>query len=286
MFMLNGIIAPHWRLVKKILTKKWQNLHVEISYESKKTPLHPGRYLPGAGQPVLSLGLRHPALPTFFLDFFSQLEKSGPGSSFTFLLVYANITIVMNNTRENLLRAGLEEFYHFGYKQASLRRICKACGVTTGAFYFSFASKHDLFCSIVDPVIGQFFAMADQLAGRELADPSSSRENDRKTMEFELLHRKELIILLEKSEGSGRENLRERILERLIHYFTLFSARELGRQPNPDVMRFLAELRLQANLNLIRGEYTVEQMLFFNDILGIYAESGWENLMHNFKDRL
>lgn len=192
----------------------------------------------------------------------------------------------INRTRENLLNAGLEEFYKFGYKQASLRRICKACGVTTGAFYFSFSSKQDLFCSIVDPVIDQFFAMGDQLAGKELADLSTSRENDRRTMEFELQHRKELIILLEKSEGSGRENLREMILERLVHYFTLFSEKELGRQPNPHVMQLLAELRLQANLNLLKENYTMEQMLFFNDILGIYAEGGWKNLIDNFKDRL
>lgn len=191
-----------------------------------------------------------------------------------------------NNTKENLLKAGLEEFYRFGYKQASLRRICRTCGVTTGAFYFSFSSKQDLFCSIVDPVIDQLFALADQLAGRELADLSTGRENDRRTMEFELRHRKELIILLEKSEGSGRENLGELLLEKLVHYFTLFSQRKLGRTPDPDVMLLLARLRLQANLNLLKGDYTMEQMLFFNDILGIYAEGGWKNLIDNFKDRL
>ena len=48
-------------------------------------------------------------------------------------------------TIEKLKKAGKEEFIENGYQRASLRKICKSAGVTTGAFYFSFESKEALF---------------------------------------------------------------------------------------------------------------------------------------------
>ena len=41
-------------------------------------------------------------------------------------------------TRENLIRAALREFAARGYDESSVREICAAAGVTTGALYFFF----------------------------------------------------------------------------------------------------------------------------------------------------
>lgn len=189
-------------------------------------------------------------------------------------------------TRKKLLEAETEEFYQFGYQQASLRRICKACGVTTGAFYFSFASKQDLFHSIVDPVVSQMLTLSEELVKKELDDPSSARENDKKTMEFELRYRKELIILLEKSEGSGMEDLTELLFQKLVSYFTIFFEKELGHTPDTEIMKLLADIRLQGNLKLLKGNYDMEQTLLLNEILSGYAQGGYEYLIHNLRDRL
>lgn len=46
-------------------------------------------------------------------------------------------------TEQKLIRFGKEEFLKKGYAKASLREICKAAGVTTGAFIFlSRIKKH------------------------------------------------------------------------------------------------------------------------------------------------
>lgn len=220
--------------------------------------------------------------------------------SLTFELVYANMLCVMRKyntnqsnlppsaavTRNKLLEAGREEFYQYGYQQASLRRICKACGVTTGAFYFSFASKQELFHAIVDPVISQMMALSEELVQRELNDPDSAPDNDRRTMEFELRCRKELIILLEKSEGSGREHVKELLFQKQVSYFTMFFEKELGHPPDEEIMKLLAGIRIYGNLKLLKGNYTMEQTLLFNEILGGYAQGGYEYLIHNLKDRL
>lgn len=55
-------------------------------------------------------------------------------------------------TKANLLRAATVEFAAHGYQKASLRSICSRADVTTGALYFFFRNKEDLFCQTIAPV--------------------------------------------------------------------------------------------------------------------------------------
>ena len=52
--------------------------------------------------------------------------------------------------RELLIECAKKEFLEKGYNRASLRNICANAGVTTGAIYFFFDNKEDLFKAIVD----------------------------------------------------------------------------------------------------------------------------------------
>jgi len=60
-----------------------------------------------------------------------------------------------SETKRNLLRAATAEFSTHGYEGASLRQICSKAGVTTGAFYFFFENKEDLFRQVISPVTNQ-----------------------------------------------------------------------------------------------------------------------------------
>lgn len=104
-------------------------------------------------------------------------------------LVYANITYVMEDerrkqTEQNLIRFGKAEFLSKGYAKANLRDICKAAGVTTGAFYFSFENKEALLAAILDPVIAEYRNMCSGLAKREEDDPGTAEDNERLMMEY------------------------------------------------------------------------------------------------------
>ena len=119
-------------------------------------------------------------------------------------LVYANITYVMEDerrkqTEQNLIKSGKAEFLSKGYVKANLRDICKAAGVTTGAFYFSFENKEALLAAILDPVIAEYRNMCSGLAKREEDDPGTAEDNERLMMEYLSAHRAEVIILMEKS---------------------------------------------------------------------------------------
>lgn len=52
-------------------------------------------------------------------------------------------------TKTRLIESARAEFAEKGYMKASLRKICADAGVTTGALYFFFKDKEDLFAAIV-----------------------------------------------------------------------------------------------------------------------------------------
>jgi AcrR family transcriptional regulator len=52
-------------------------------------------------------------------------------------------------TRENILRAAEKLFAHNGYEGAGVAEICQAAGVSKGAFYHHFPSKHAVFDTLL-----------------------------------------------------------------------------------------------------------------------------------------
>ena len=53
-------------------------------------------------------------------------------------------------TKDKLIASAKSEFMEKGYAKASLRKICANASVTTGALYFFFKDKEDVFRSIVE----------------------------------------------------------------------------------------------------------------------------------------
>ena len=61
--------------------------------------------------------------------------------------------------RRLLIEAAKKEFLEKGYNKASLRSICAKAGMTTGALYFFFDNKEDLFASIINPPLEELKRM-------------------------------------------------------------------------------------------------------------------------------
>ncbi len=53
-------------------------------------------------------------------------------------------------TRARILTAAHHCFSRMGYNAASVSDICNEAGVTKGAFYYHFSTKHDLFMDLLD----------------------------------------------------------------------------------------------------------------------------------------
>lgn len=58
-------------------------------------------------------------------------------------------------THKKILDCGKKIFKNQGFEKSNLRAICKAAGVTTGAFYGHFEDKEALFSELVEPIVSQ-----------------------------------------------------------------------------------------------------------------------------------
>lgn len=177
-------------------------------------------------------------------------------------------------TEQKLMKFGKAEFLKKGYAKANLRDICKAAGVTTGAFYFSFENKEALLAAILDPVIADYERMCSMLARREEEEPETADDNERQIIEYLSAHRAEAIILMEKASGSRYEGFRQKIDWQMRTAFTSYFTKFMGSSPNPELIRVLVSMRLQGFMELIKGDYTVEDRLRLAREIGIHADAG------------
>ena len=128
-------------------------------------------------------------------------------------------------TREKLIESAKAEFMEKGYNKASLRSICANAGVTTGALYFFFKDKSDLFRAIVGNAVDGLFEIMQKhfdeddeiVAG---ADSGNLEEyiDDHSEIAQLLIHHiyknyDAAILVLTRSQGSEYENIVDRIVD-------------------------------------------------------------------------
>ncbi|MBQ8194925.1 MAG: TetR/AcrR family transcriptional regulator [Oscillospiraceae bacterium] len=125
-------------------------------------------------------------------------------------------------TRELLLESAKAEFMEKGYNKASLRSICSNAGVTTGALYFFFKDKADLYRAIVGKPVDELFEIMqahfdedDEIIAS--ADPDADFDDHSEIAQV-LIHHiysnyDAAILLLTKSQGSEYEDIVDRIVD-------------------------------------------------------------------------
>ena len=112
--------------------------------------------------------------------------------------------------RARILGAALDEFEEHGYISAQVRRIAERAGVSTGNLYRYFASKDDIFDTIVRASYERIAAlMADAASfcsGNETRGVRGlARHLAAGIMEVYATHGRQLAIIHEKSVGSRHE---------------------------------------------------------------------------------
>lgn len=140
--------------------------------------------------------------------------------------------VVSEETKTRLLQAAAEEFYSYGYNGSSLRRICQNAQLTTGALYFFFENKDDLFNAVISMVAEPIKKMMmDHFASeREQLDPSRFPKG---------MDMKEFIYLIDDEEDDLE------VFRSIIHlYFQnkIFFDIVLQNQTHPSVMKFMDEI--------------------------------------------
>ncbi len=125
-------------------------------------------------------------------------------------------------TREKLIESAKTEFMGKGYNKASLRTICANAGVTTGALYFFFEDKADLFKAIVGKPVDELFEIMQSHFDEDdeiiMSPDYDANEDDHSEVAQKLIHHiysnyDAAILLLTKSQGSEYENTVDKIVD-------------------------------------------------------------------------
>ncbi|MBB5265235.1 AcrR family transcriptional regulator [Catenibacillus scindens] len=144
------------------------------------------------------------------------------------------------DTLERIQQAAMEEFSEKGFLGASLRKIVKNAGVTTGAFYGYFSSKEALFASLVEPhaaaLMGKFMEAQTRFA--ELPEEEQPGKMGVESgnyvtwmVEYICQHREPVKLLLCRAEGTSYEFFIHNMVEMEVEYTLKYMEvlRRLGR---------------------------------------------------------
>ncbi len=195
-------------------------------------------------------------------------------------------------TKKKLLASAKREFMEKGYMQASLRCICKNADVTTGALYFFFKDKEDLFASLVEAPLDELSEVMDRHFAEEIGDAGSgwtwkgdfSRDVDAAKQIIHCLYRcrDEFLMILTKSQGSRFETCAEQFVSvSETHYRRLAEmfAERIETAPDNYMIHWTAHMTVDIFVHMLSHEPSEEAAIAHIEPIVKYLVSGWFGMM-------
>ena len=196
-------------------------------------------------------------------------------------------------TRKHLLECAEKEFLEKGYMKASLRNICKEAGVTTGALYFFFKDKEDLFAALVEAPLQQLcLAMEEHYAAEMRNETQVARlelqnngdlETSREIIRQMYANRDAFLLLLTKAQGSRFENSADEIVdisEQQYRRLCDMVTNATGKPRIDDYMtHWMAHIMVDTFVHLFLHEPEESVALKHVDALTMYLIRGWIGMM-------
>ena len=127
--------------------------------------------------------------------------------------------VKLESTRKKIEKSALEEFYQFGFKNASMRVIAKNADMTVGNLYCYFENKEDMFRSLVENVRKEILDLVNKIAEPILSDLGFPEDKLREVISFAADYiykrKKELIILFQGAKGSIYGDFKNKFTDKL-----------------------------------------------------------------------
>ena len=196
-------------------------------------------------------------------------------------------------TKELLLKEAKLEFMEKGYAAASLRNICKKANVTTGALYFFFKDKEDLFTSLVDRPLHMLFEMIDHYYNKGLVSEEVMREAlngdyeediiiSRAVIGFLYQYYDEFMLLIQKSQGSKYENWMDEFIVLAERHFRMladeFSKAKGLNRIDDHIIHWISHMQIESVVHtLVHNKSEAEAVENFETVTR-YLIAGWMSL--------
>ena len=199
-----------------------------------------------------------------------------------------------NNTLERILEEAKKEFLEEGYQKASLRKIVKNAGVTTGAFYGYFKNKAELFDALVgqqyeyilnsyDETLEHFFRQTPEEQYENMVDITFKCMLEMKDYMYDNLEECKLILCC--SEGTKYSQLVHDLAERDVSATHDFAKTidQVGDQPAQQINSILEHIltsgMFTAFFELIVHDVPKDEAeMYIRQLLDFHA-AGWGKIM-------
>lgn len=141
--------------------------------------------------------------------------------------------------RDRLIEAAIDEFAAQGYAGARVGEIAARARLSTGNVYRYFKGKAALFEAALDAdFVERFTALLDARVASLAALPEAdaldddARRRQAELLDFWIAHRRRVVLLLDRCDGTPHEGFGARFVERLVEV-TLAHLRERRDGPLP-----------------------------------------------------
>lgn len=191
--------------------------------------------------------------------------------------------------RELLLEAAKQEFLDKGYNKASLRNICAKAGVTTGALYFFFDNKAELFAAIVDrPVNGLKEILMEHvredskyMASLESVENIEMDHSEISDMLIEYIYRyyDSFMLLLSSAENTAYENCVDDFVEMTQRSIPLMLSALDGYTYDEYNAHWMSHITVDAIIHVIKHEKDKEIAKKRMRSIMNYLIQGWVGLV-------
>ena len=191
-------------------------------------------------------------------------------------------------TRQKLIESAKKEFLEKGYTKASLRSICADAGVTTGALYFFFENKEDLFSAIVDPPLNGLKSILFQHFKDDVEEMSGIDSLDDVDMDHSEISDRivgyiyenydSFMLLLNASENTVYENVVDEFVSMLDRSIPSMMANMKGYTWDEYMSHWMSHISIDAFIHVIRHEKDVETAKIRLRAILNYLVMGWLQL--------
>ena len=191
-------------------------------------------------------------------------------------------------TRQKLIDSAKKEFLEKGYSKASLRSICADAGVTTGALYFFFENKKDLFAAIVDPplnglkeiLLQHFKEDIEEMSGIdsiEGIDMDHSEISD-KIVGYIYKNYDSFMLILTATENTVYENVVDEFVSMVEQSIHPMLASMKGYTCDEYMTHWMSHISIDAFIHVIKHEKDVKKAKVRLRAILNYLVLGWVQL--------
>ncbi len=207
----------------------------------------------------------------------------------------------MDNNKETkgrLLESARNEFLEKGYGKASLRKICADAGVTTGALYFFFKDKEDLFAEIVEPpydalkeILLRHFAEENKImTQKDMYDHIEAGHDEFAAVLIRHLYANydAFTLLLKRSQGSRFEGCVDELVDMVESTYQAMAEKMARLMPDKKVNSYmrhwLTHMIIDAFIHLFTHERDEQRALDNMSKIMDFLVRGWAKMILTPKD--